>query len=550
MQRSNAFGLSVVVALTVVTWIPRLSGPIDLRWDAAAYYLLATGLSTGEGYRYLNEPGEVTAVAWPPLLPAFVAVHQWILQTADPVTVGRALRWSFFALSLLYSLLTYTFLRALFSTSLAVAGSALVILNVTTIWLSDRLYADLPFAIAVTASMLFMMRKPESELRTFTAATSAFLLRTAGIAVLLAWVADAVLSRTWSAVLRRSALAVIPVIAWQGYVYQVERTPSYTNPPYAYARADYSLYNVSYVRNMMLRDPTRPELGRSTLWELPQRMLSNASKATFHLGESVSLLDRDWAALMEAIKERPVGKFVPWRLIPVSLIAFGVAVLFGAVLIARSVHRRIAVTMAAYLVLLALLPTDYHWPRYLAGISPLIIACFLFCLTAAAGAIRQRGRTPVLALIEHVPAAVFVAALTLEIVNLTWYYRFDLREVTHRWGESTTTYYMFSYDDGFSAFDDGVDWIAQHAESTDVVVASIPHWVFLRTGRTAVMPPLERDAQHARALLASANARYVLVDRAGFSPAHVYAAPAVDGSAEYVRVYSHTSGLLDIYAAR
>src|SRR3954464_1934150 len=90
----------LVVALGL--WAPRLRGAIDLRYDAGVYYILGTSLAEGKGYRLLNEPGEIQAVQYPPLLPAVVALHQTFLHSHDWVRVGIALRRTFLLLSLLY----------------------------------------------------------------------------------------------------------------------------------------------------------------------------------------------------------------------------------------------------------------------------------------------------------------------------------------------------------------------------------------------------------------------------------------------------------------
>ena len=79
---------------TVLLWLPRQAGPIDLRWDGGVYYSLGTSLAQGRGYRLLNEPGEIESVQYPPLLPAVVAIHQVVLGTSDPTIVGRWLRLS------------------------------------------------------------------------------------------------------------------------------------------------------------------------------------------------------------------------------------------------------------------------------------------------------------------------------------------------------------------------------------------------------------------------------------------------------------------------
>ena len=79
---------------------------------APCYYILGTSLAEGKGYRLLNEPGEIDEVQYPPLLPAIVAVHQLVLGTSDPTTVGRWLRLSSFLIFLAYACVVLRFLRS------------------------------------------------------------------------------------------------------------------------------------------------------------------------------------------------------------------------------------------------------------------------------------------------------------------------------------------------------------------------------------------------------------------------------------------------------
>src|SRR5437763_11813823 len=62
-----------ILLVFVAVWLPRLHGPINFCWDASTYYVLGTALAQGEGYRLLNEPGEIHAIQYPPLLPMVVA---------------------------------------------------------------------------------------------------------------------------------------------------------------------------------------------------------------------------------------------------------------------------------------------------------------------------------------------------------------------------------------------------------------------------------------------------------------------------------------------
>ena len=175
MRRADAVAIGLLVAVLGLTWIPRLRGPIDLRWDGATYYILGTSLAGGHGYSLTNEPGNLPAVVWPPLLPAVVALHQKVLGSADPLVVGQALRWSFGVLWVVYLALTYIWLRTLGSLRFGLAGTLLVGLNMSTIWLSDRLYTDLPFALAVTAFMLAATGKSKRDGPAWAAASAAYL---------------------------------------------------------------------------------------------------------------------------------------------------------------------------------------------------------------------------------------------------------------------------------------------------------------------------------------------------------------------------------------
>src|SRR3954464_4957104 len=104
VRRSDRLSVALILGLSFSLGAPRLRGPIDLRYDAGVYYITGISLAEGRGYRLLNEPGEIHAIQYPPLLPAFVALHVRALGTGDPVVVGHALRISFAVLFTCYLL--------------------------------------------------------------------------------------------------------------------------------------------------------------------------------------------------------------------------------------------------------------------------------------------------------------------------------------------------------------------------------------------------------------------------------------------------------------
>ena len=214
-----------VVALALLLWAPRLSGPIDLRWDAGVYYLLGTSLAKGEGYRIPSEPGSPEALQYPPLLPALVALHQWALGTTDPAIVAPWLRRSYAALFVAYSLVVLALAKRHLSPGFALAATALCMLHIMTIFLSDLLFAELPFAVVsvvfalVAASGLPTSRPWVRETASFALAAAGFFLRTIGVA-LLSCLGDGGAHTAPMAIGSSHAglLALVPIVLWQAYV--------------------------------------------------------------------------------------------------------------------------------------------------------------------------------------------------------------------------------------------------------------------------------------------------------------------------------------------
>src|SRR6478672_12710196 len=183
-----------MIALALLLWAPRFSGPIDLRWDAGVYYLLGTSLAKGEGYRIASEPGSPEALQYPPLLPALIALHQWALATTDPSIVAPWLRSSYVALFVVYSLVVLALAKRHLSPGFALAATALCMLHIMTIFLSDLLFAELPFAVVSVVFVLVAGSSPPtsrpwvSEMASFVLAAAGLFLRTIGVALLAAWV--------------------------------------------------------------------------------------------------------------------------------------------------------------------------------------------------------------------------------------------------------------------------------------------------------------------------------------------------------------------------
>lgn len=501
-------------------WAPRLRGPLDLRYDAGVYYVLGTALAEGKGYRLLNEPGAIEAVQYPPLLPAMAAAYQRMLGTADPVTVGHALRLSFAVLFVLYGLAVFSLGRRYVGPLPAFLIGLLSLLHVQTVFLSDFFTAELPYALATVLFALVLTRTPATPVRSVLAAVlgvAAFGLRTAGVALLAAWVGDAVIRRRAGAALGRAAVAAAAVLAWHGYTAEVKRSPEYRRPAYAYQRAAYQFYNVGYLDNIAYRDPFRPELGRAAAADFARRTWDNLRYvATAGFGEAVSVHRGWWRGELEKLNRKLPGRGAPPGTVELPLAGLSAAVLLGLLLLARRGHWVPVLYCAGSTLLICLTPWPGQFTRYLVPLTPfLLLGPALLAVTALERAARRGPRwlrtarvavAGVLAVLLGQQGYTLAKAFTRHHGPATY---LDAAGRVHR-------YALFFYDRTWRDQEDALRWLRERARPGEIVVTSTPHWAFLQTGLPAVMPPFEPDPAVAQPLLEALPASYLILDGLSF----------------------------------
>ena len=187
-----------------------------------------------------------------------------------------------------YALAIFVFSRRWLTSGWAVIATLLAVLNLQLLWLSDALFAELPFALCTVLFLLVAERGGRRGLAALLAA-AAYLLRTSGLALLVAWVAEALWHRRWAEAGIRVLLAALPVLAWQAHVSGVQQRPEYRAPAYAYQRAPYQFYNVDYPPNLAYVDAFAPERGVATAGQLVERVIANAVALAAEIGESISV---------------------------------------------------------------------------------------------------------------------------------------------------------------------------------------------------------------------------------------------------------------------
>ena len=548
----------VILLVWLAVWSPRLHGPINFRWDASAYYILGTALSQGHGYRLLNEPGEIEAVQYPPLLPMIVAAVQSVMATTDFFKVGCALRLTYFVFSALLLLMSYALVRKFLSPVYALIVGVMIAISFSTMLEpSDVLYADLPFAMV---SVAFLLCQQKSDRPIFAAASgllaaAAYLFRTAGLALFLAWIAESLIRRRFGQAAIRVAICALPVLLWQGHVWRVTRSYEYQHPAYSYQRADYYYPNVTYAANSRLIDPFQPELGHTRLHDIVGRLVRNIAAVPLGLGEST--ITRAWFAPFFSTQLHQVLR-VPlsdiWRkltsgALKSSLFTAGLFALIGAILVARGQQWFLSLYFATTIASIVITPWQNQFWRYLAPVAPLTLGFLFLALFAIRRWLRSQhfsGASAVGTLVTTIPP---VAILLVQLAAGAHLFRsMGLVSYYDRAGREQV-YKLSDYGSEWHALDPSFEWIRRNAPTTAVIATTVPHLAYLRTGRKAVLPPFERDPDTASRLLDEVPVNYLVIDsfgRPGISER--YAAPLVAAKpTEWQLLFSAPGGKSEVY---
>jgi hypothetical protein len=486
----------VVVVIAVSLWVPRFSGPIDLRWDAGVYYVLGTSLSTGQGYRILSEPGSPEAVQYPPFLPTIVAVFQRIIRSTNPDVVAPWLRILYALLFLAYALAVLALAKRYLRPVFAVTAVAFTLLQPNTIWLSDLLFTEIPFALVSVLFVLVAVDGPFSsrpwlrEVLSFVLATAGFLLRSIGVALLAAWALEALVGRRWRLALARAFLTVLPVIAWQTYVMRVTHSYEYQHPAYAHQRAFYQIYNVSYAENMGLTDSSHSGLEHMRLSALTKSLRANTRPLIESFGEALSTSRR-----------------VPTLVL--SALAF-----VGLAMLVR--HRA---RMMLFIVLVSV-AVVWPWPwrnqfyRYQVPLAPFLMIGVMAAFDDLWAALKALPVRPVIAIIGRIEIAALITFAFVCQISSIWKLFSDraVRAASYMPGREVAGPRFFYYSESWRGWDVAIAWIQSHSDPKAIILTRSPQLCYLRTGRRAVLLPLDRNQHRTRELLESVPVSYVLLE--------------------------------------
>ncbi|MEQ1892630.1 MAG: hypothetical protein ABL998_08825 [Planctomycetota bacterium] len=540
-RRARVLAFVLLLAALASHWLPRLSGPIDLHYDGATYYVLAQALAEGKGYRLLNEPGEIEALQYPPLFPLWIAAHMRLAGSAEPASVAPLLRVSQALLSLALAGALFALARRFLPLWPALFAALLTTLSFRTVYLSDLLFPELLFTLL---SVLFFLassaRRTGWHWLAGPLAAAAFLTRTIGVALLAAWVAEALFARRWRNACARALLALVPVAAWQGYGARVESSADYREPAYAYQRAPYLYNNVSYGRNLFLIDPFAPERGFIGLGGLAHRCADNARHLPTFIGELVLAPVAEFAWPLSLAAQALGVEFDPKALLLTLLACAGLVTLAGLAWFARSQERGPPLYVLLSLLAIVVTPWQHQFWRYLAPLTPFFALGFAYLLARAARAAEARGAR-----------ALRVAVLLLALFALAAQVKTTRSMFARSWSEfewhdeqgTALRGHAFYVEEEWRTLEQAFAWLRAHAAAGEVVASTVPQLAWLGTGLPSVWPPFDPDPAAALAALDTVPVRYVIVDQLSFlDVTQRYARALVEAQPESFELLYRASG--------
>lgn len=508
-----------LVLAAVVSWLPRMQGPIDLRWDAGAYFVLGTSLAEGKGYRLLSEPGEIQTTLHPPMLPAIVALHELALRSNDWLVVGAWLRRFYFLLYVCLTLGAYALLRVFLPRSYAVPATVVCMFQLHTIFMSDLCFPEIPFALTTVAFTLCNLDRSSGRWRwlLLPLAAAAFALRTVGVALLAAWALEGVARRNFRQAAIRGVLAAILVGGWTSYIRHIESGPEYNTQAYEYQRADYVYTNVSYAKNLRYKDSFSPELGYASLSEQVGRVWQNLLVMPISLGEAVSARRPIWDLFLTEFQQRTRVPVFSRITVPLLLVGLAALIAWGLGILVMRGQYFIALYVLGSIAALCATPWPGQFNRYLSPLAPFLALSLFLALQCAGGLLRTwtLGRSKLIARAPVFAVALLLIACegaTLYLLYSQWQQTTVITRTDSDGRTERVTSKLFFYQPLNKSTDAGLDWLVGHAAPGDVVAVTDPQWAYLRTGLKTVIPPFEREAPEAQRLLDTVPVSYLMVD--------------------------------------
>lgn len=336
--------------------------------DNAEYYALAESLATGQGYRELYSVGRPEHNHFPPGYPLLMAAMMKLgIKEAAPLTLLNGLfLWG--ALLLLFLL----FHRWSGSPELALAAACLCLLNAHLLKYSTVMMSEVPYLFFLALALFAYCRLPGAG----TARSR------------IAWMGLLVAAAVMLLYIRTAAIAVVAAIGLHLLVRRRALWAAIFLGVVALSQLPWRMRSISlggdpYLKQVLLVNPYRPELGGMHAWDWLARLGGNIQRYTFHEVPGGML---PWTGRISGSLQ-PTAEEWMWPALLFPLMVFGLARM-------RKDRLLLALLLAASLSLLMCWPPVWSGVRFLLPLVPFLV--FLAChgAYALAGLLAARARLP------------------------------------------------------------------------------------------------------------------------------------------------------------
>ncbi len=457
-----ALGVCVLVALGQLT-----DDLGDLDGDNAQYILLARSLATGQGYRTLHEPGSPPHTFWPPVFPLMLApvvavagVHYRFLHAVVAASGVIGVCW------------WVRYLRTISVDGRTIAWT-LAVVGLSPLWSHaiSRILSDIPYAMWICGALLAasrVLQRPEQWSGwwwTVACVVAAVLTRTIGwslvAAVTCAWW-DRGAGGGHRAMRIKSTLLVVVV----GVVAGAWTLRNHLVAP----------DQMSYLTHFLAQDPLDWDQGLIGWQGIFHRIISNIW--FYPLG----VVDVFWCGV----------RWMPlWIALPMSLVC-SAAVAVGAQ--RRWVARRSVADwyVVWHLTVLAVWP--FAEIRFLVPLVPMLALYLVEGIAEIGRSIVGRWRFQA----RRVSVALLVVWCVTNSFGVSWriwaaHHGGNYHEVERRYLEA-------------------LQWLREHTQPGDVILAQRPPLVALMTERLSLRYPYTRDVSQIMAMIDRYGVDYVFLD--------------------------------------
>jgi len=222
--------------------------------------------------------------------------------------------------------------------------------------------------------------------------------------------------------------------------------------------------------------------------------------------------------IMQAAKVNQVCRFtvIPVSAVSLLLYALGLLAFGGIILLLTRGERLLGLYAAASIAVICYTPWDPT--RYIAPLIPLLLICLVAASQAAS--VRMGTRWPTLQnTLKRLGASLMLAAIAQASIALWISYKsFSIPGALEHRDLGLVKYRNLFFLDDDIALEQAAEWIAGHANPTDVVAVFLPHWLYARTGLKATMPPMEAETAIGQKSLDSVPVRFLIREHDGKVP--------------------------------